>query len=185
MRLAPLLVLTLMASPLLAQGPGGMGGDGFGGRGMGGRPMMPRRRPAEPPSEDLIRGPFAPDSLIPKFELDSAQGARYRAVWDSMMTATAPTRDSIRATLAGRRRARTEGFEREGARQDEVIQKLAKELRKDEDRFDKVMKHILTKDQWGDFKDWRTRRRETERELREQDRMDGPGGGYRGRRGGD
>jgi len=130
-----------------------------------------------------VRGPFAPDSMIPKFSLDSAQGARYRASWDSMMAATAPTRDSVRATMAERRRARTEGFQREGAREDEVMSKLVKTLKKEEDRFDKVLKHILTKDQWGDFKDWRDRRRATERELREQQQgMDAAGGGYPGRR---
>ena len=177
MRSIPLLWLavTLGVTPLAAQGPGGPGGS-MGGRGMGGPQMMPRRRPAEPPSEDLVRGPFVPDSLIPKFGLDSAQGARYRASWDSMMAATAPTRDSVRATMGQRRRARSEGFQREGEREDEVMSKLVKTLKKDEDRFDKVMKHILTKDQWGDFKDWRDRRRATERELREsQQGMDGPG----------
>lgn len=143
--------------------------------------MMGRRRPAEMPSEDLVRGPFRPDSLIPKFGLDSVQGARYRASWDSMMAATAPTRDSLRATFEMRRRARDEGFAREGSRQDDEIQKLGKALKKDEEKFDKVMKKILTKDQWGDFKDWRDRRRRTEQELREQQRMDGPDGG--GRRG--
>ncbi|HET7040996.1 MAG TPA: hypothetical protein VFI13_03210, partial [Gemmatimonadales bacterium] len=85
MRLASIVVLALFASPLCAQGPGGMGGDGFGGRGMGGRPMMGRRRPADAPSEDLLRGPFVPDSMITKFALDTVQGARYRAAWDSMM----------------------------------------------------------------------------------------------------
>lgn len=142
--------------------------------------MMGRRRPTELPSEDLVRGPYLPDSLIPKFGLDSAQGARYRGSYDSMMAATAPTRDSLRATLALRRRARDEGFAREGARQDEEIQKLGKTLKKDEEKFDKVMKKILTKDQWGDFKDWRDRRRATERELREQQRMDGPSDGLEG-----
>ncbi|MBW8773405.1 MAG: hypothetical protein JF590_08970 [Gemmatimonadetes bacterium] len=183
MRFFPLLLLTLTLGvpPLAAQGPGGYGG-GMGGRGMGGgRPMMSRRAPAEPPSEDLIRGPYHPDSMATKFALDSAQSARYRTAWDSMMTATAPTRDSVRATLGERRRARVEGFQREGAREDEVLQKLVKTLQKDEDHFDKVMKKILTKDQWGDFKDWRARRRATEREMREQQRMDGPEGGAGGR----
>lgn len=184
MRTLPLLwfTLTLGVTPLAAQGPGGPGGS-MGGRGMEGPQMMSRRRPAEPPSEDMVRGPFAPDSMIPKFALDSAQGARYRASWDSMMTASAPTRDSVRATMAERRRARAEGFQREGAREDEVMSRLVKTLKKDEDRFDKVLKHILTKDQWGDFKDWRDRRRATARELREQQQgMDGAGGGYPGRR---
>lgn len=183
MRLSPILVLSLLGCiPLAAQGPGGFGGGGMGRGGMGGRPMMGRRRPADMPSEDLVRGPLMPDSLIPKFQLDSGQGARYRTSWDSMMAATAPTRDSLRATFEMRRRARDEGFAREGARQDDEIQKLAKALRKDEEKFDKVMKKILTKDQWGDFKDWRDRRRETEKEVREQQRMDGPeGGGRRGR----
>lgn len=183
MRTLPLfwIAVTLGVTPLAAQGPGGPGGS-MGGRGMG-TPMMPRRRPAEPPSEDLVRGPFVPDSMIPKFALDSAQGARYRAAWDSMMAATAPTRDSVRATMGERRRARLEGFQREGAREDEVMSRLVKRLKKDEARFDKALKHILTKDQWGDFKDWRDRRRATERELREQQQgMDGPGEGYPGRR---
>jgi hypothetical protein len=186
MRFISILLLgaTLGVAPLVAQGRGGMGGGGMRGAG-GGRPMMGGRRPADPPSGDLIRGPFAPDSMIPKFGLDSAQGARYRASWDSMMAATAVTRDSAHAAMVGIGRARAEGFQHEGTRQDEVMQKLAKELKKDEEHFDKVVKRILTKDQWGDFKDWRDRRRETERELREQDRMDGPEGGSVGRRGHD
>lgn len=183
MRPFPLLcfAVTLGVAPLAAQGPGGPGG-GMGGRGMGGPQMMSRRRPPEPPSEDLVRGPFAPDSMIPKFQLDSAQGARYRVSWDSMMGATASTRDSVRMTIERRRRARAEGFQREGSREDDVMSKLVKALKKDEGRFDKVLKHILTKDQWGDFKDWRDRRRATERELREQQGMDGPPEGFPGRR---
>lgn len=177
-----LLGVTLGVPPLAAQGRGGMGGGGMRGGGGGGRPMMGSRRPADAPSGDLVRGPFVPDSMIPKFGLDSSQGARYRASWDSMMAATALTRDSAHAAMAGIRRARMEGFQHEGTRQDEVMQKLGKELKKDEEHFDKVVKRILTKDQWGDFEDWRDRRRATERELREQARMDGPEGGSGGRR---
>lgn len=175
-----LLILSLGVTPLVAQGRGGFGGGG-GRDGMGGRPMM-ARRPEEPPSEDLVRGPYPPDSLIPKFGLDSAQGGRYRVSWDSMMAATAPTRDSVRMLFDQRRRARAEGFQRIGTADDGALQKLGKALKKEEARFDKVMKRILTKDQWGDFKDWRDRRRATERELREEQRMNGPmGGSGRGR----
>lgn len=184
MRLAPLFTLLMIAAPLTAQGPGGgMGGPGgMGAGGTRGRPYG--RRPVEPPSEDLIRGPYEPDSLIPKFQLDTAQGARYRVSWDSMMAATRPVRDSVHASRDSFRRAQGEGFSREGARQQEVMQHLVKRLQKEEGRFDKVMRHILTDDQWGDFKDCRKRRRETERELRDQQQMEGgfgPSGGRRGR----
>lgn len=131
------------------------------------------RRMVEPPSEDLLRGPFEPDSMTPKFRLDSAQGARYRAAWDSMMAATRPARDSIRAAMATRRRARTEGFARETERQQKVTRDLAKQLKKEEERFDRVIRRFLSEDQWEDFKDWRTRRRETERDLRRQQMMEG------------
>ncbi|HEX7917938.1 MAG TPA: hypothetical protein VF454_00970 [Gemmatimonadales bacterium] len=173
-----LLALTTGVSLAHAQGRGGMRG-GMG----GGRPMMGGGRPAEPPSEDLLRGPYAPDSMAPKFELDSAQSARYRIAWDSMMTATRPARDSIHQAMEMTRRARMEGYQQEGQRQSELVQRLGKQLKKDEEHFDKVIRRFLSKDQWEDFKDWRKRRRETERELRRQQmEEEGPGGRMGGRR---
>lgn len=185
-----LLALTTGVSLVHAQGPGGMGG------GMqGGRPgMISRGRMREPPSEDLIAGPYQPDSMTRKFGLDSSQALRYRAVWDSMMAATRPVRDSVREAMAGirrapvagrppdeehggrredRRREREERARMERRRQEEEriedrIQELGKRLKKEEERFDKVVRRFLTEDQWGDFKYWRDRRRETERELRRQ-----------------
>lgn len=148
----------------------------------GGRPMMGRGRMPEPPSEDLLNGPFRPDSMTPKFRLDSAQGERYRAAWDSMMAATRPARDSIREAMDGMQRARVEGYQREGQRQGALIERLGKRLKKDEERFDKVIRRFLSKEQWEEFKDWRDRRRETERELRRQRMMEeGPGGMMGGR----
>lgn len=147
---------------------------------MGGRPMMARRGGGELPSEDVMRGPFPPDSMTHKFGLDSTQGARYQVSWDSMMAATRPARDSVHEAMEGMRRARTEGYQHEGERQTELIRHLGKELQKQDDHFDGVLRHILTKDQWGDFKDWRKRRRETEKELRQQGQVDGGGMGRRG-----
>jgi hypothetical protein len=144
--------------------------------------MMARRGGAEMPSEDVMRGPFPPDSMSQKFGLDTLQAARYQVSWDSMMAATRPVRDSLHEAREGMRRARTEGYAHEGERQSELLQHLGKELQKQDDHFDGVLRHILTKDQWGDFKDWRKRRRETEKELREQGQMDG-GMGRRGGRG--
>ena len=172
-----LLAVTCGVLPLNAQGPGGMGG----GR-PGGRPMMGRRM-TEPPSEDLLRGPYEPDSMAHKFQLDSAQRVRYRTAWDSMMTATRPARDSVRQAIEMVQRARREGYRQEGARQAEVIQHFGKALKKDEERFDKVIRRFLSSDQWEDFKDWRKRRRETERELRRQQlEQEGPGEMMGGRR---
>ena len=176
-KLWPLLIgITLGVTPLVAQGGppgGGMGGGppGGGRRGpMGGRPV-------EMPSADLIQGPYEPDSMIRKFALDSAQGVRYRAAWDSMMAATRPRRDSVHQAMGALRRARTEGYHEEGQRQAEIVRKVGKALAKDEEQFDKVIRKFLSKDQWEDFKDWRERRRETEKEMRQQEmqRM-GPGG---------
>lgn len=138
--------------------------------------MMGGRRPAEPPSEDLLRGPYEPDSMARKFQLDSTQNGRYLAAWDSMMAATRPARDSIHAAMTGLGRARAEGYQREGERQSGLVQRLGKQLKKDEERFDKVIRRFLSREQWEEFKDWRKRRRETERELRrERMREEGPG----------
>lgn len=172
-----LAAMTLGVTTLTAQSMGGPPGGGMGGMG-GGRPPMGRgRAPQEMPSRDMLRGPYEPDSMAHKFELDSTQSARYRAAWDSMMAATRPRRDSVEQAMGTLRRARTEGYQQEGARQTELVHELGKSLQKEEERFDKVIRKFLTKDQWGDFKDWRDRRRETEKELRQQEmeRM-GPGG---------
>jgi hypothetical protein len=160
----------------------------------------------DPPSEDLIAGPYSPDSMTRKFGLDSAQALRYRVVWDSMMAATHPARDSIREAMEGMRRTRTEQGPPEGeyggrreerrrereqrtrmerrreeeGRAEERIQRLGKRLKKEEERFDKVVRRFLTEDQWGDFKYWRDRRRETERELRRQRMLEEVPGGTMG-----
>jgi len=140
----------------------------------------------EMPSEEVLRGPYPPDSMAHKFGLDSTQAGRYRVAWDSMMTAYRPARDSLHQALDRMHRARTEGYQHEGGREAAVTRHLGKELQKDLDHFDGVIRHILTKDQWGDFKDWRKRRRETEKELRQQQMIDGGMGRRGGRRvGGD
>jgi hypothetical protein len=166
-----LIFTTGLLQPLTAQGPGGMGGRPGSGPG-----RMMRGRMAEPPSRDLIEGPYAPDSMIPKFALDSVQGPRYRAAWDSMMAATRPVRDSVREATGGLERARGEGYQREGGRRSAEIQRLAKTLKKEEERFDKVVRRILTQEQWEEFKDWRDRRRRTEKELRQEQMGEGIGG---------
>ena len=102
--LLPLLIaVSIGVSHLAAQGMGGRGGIG------GPRPMMGGRRPQELPSQDLLRGPYAPDSMTSKFRLDSTQAERYRAAWDSTMSATRPARDSALEAMGDLRRARGEG----------------------------------------------------------------------------
>jgi hypothetical protein len=168
--------ITFGVSTLSAQSMGGPPGGGMG----GGRPMMSRgRAPQDLPSFDMMKGPYEPDSMAHKFQLDSAQALRYRTAWDSMMAATKPTRDSVEGAMAMVRRARTEGFQQEGARQMELVHDLGKELKKDEEHFDKVIRKFLSKDQWGDFEDWRDRRRESEKEMRQQQMERGGPGGHR------
>jgi hypothetical protein len=75
-----------------------------------------------------------------------------------------------------------EGYQREGERNQELVERLGKHLKKEEGRFDKVTRKILTKEQWDEFKDWRKRRRETEQELRQQRGPEGGMGGPGGRR---
>ena len=166
-----LIAVTCGVSLLSAQRPGG----GMTERGGGARPGMVRGRMPEPPSRDLIAGPYAPDSMIHKFVLDTVQGPRYRAAWDSMMAATRPARDSIREAMGGLQRARGEGYQREGERRAAEIRRLGKRLKQEEERFDKVVRRILTDDQWDDFKDWRERRRETEQELQRRNMEEGMG----------
>ena len=169
-----LAAITLGITTLSAQEMGGRPGGGMG----GGRPMMPRgRAPQDMPSFDMLKGPYEPDSMAHKFELDSAQATRYHAAWDSMMAATRPTRDSVEQAMTFLRRARTEGYQQEGAREAELVHTLGKELQKDEEHFDKVIRKFLSKDQWGDFKDWRDRRRESEKEMRQQQMEQGGMGG--------
>ena len=134
---------------------------------------MPRRAGVSLPSEEVMRGPFPPDSMARKFGLDTLQATRYQVSWDSMMAVSRPARDSLHEAMGGTRRARGEGYQREGERQAALMQHLDKELAKDQDHFDDVIRHILTKDQWGDFKDWRKRRREAAKELRQQEMIDG------------
>jgi hypothetical protein len=99
-----------------------------------------------------------------------------------MMAVTRPMRDSVQEAMGGFRRARMEGYQREGERNQELVERLGKHLKKEEGRFDKVTRKILTKEQWDEFKDWRKRRRETEQELRQQRGPEGGMGGPGGRR---
>lgn len=135
--------------------------------------MMSQRNRIELPSDEAMRGPIPPDSMAHKFGLDGGQADRYRAAWDSMMAATRPIRDSLHQALEGMQRARTEGYQHESDREAAMTRHLGKALEKATDHFDPVIRRILTKDQWGDFKDWRKRRRATEKQLRQQGQMDG------------
>ena len=75
---------------------------------------MPRRAGVSLPSEEVMRGPFPPDSMAQKFGLDTLQATRYQVSWDSMMAVSRPARDSLHEAMGGTRRAAVRGISAKG-----------------------------------------------------------------------
>lgn len=150
--------VALITAAGVAQVPygGGMGGPGSGG--MGGREggyrrgMDPTRKL---PTANELEGPPIPDFFIDRFELDSVQAGKYRALYDSFMDATSAIRDSAKAVRSAIDGAR-QGGDRLGARISfPLLQTLGDSLAKAENRFDNQLKSFLSSAQVKSYKKWK------------------------------
>ena len=166
MRIHPLwpmcAVGALLAATASAQVPGyggGMGGPGAGGMGGYRRGVDPTRKL---PTANQLEGPPIPDFFIDRFELDSAQGEKYRVLYDSFMDATSAIRDSAKAARSAIDGGR-EGGDRLTARlYVPVLQALGDSLAKADGRFDNQLKTFLSSGQVKSYKKWRDEERRRE-----------------------
>jgi enamine deaminase RidA (YjgF/YER057c/UK114 family) len=144
----------LLASPAVALAQGGFGRGGMGERG---ERDFGRRN--ELPAPDLpgpeLDGPPDSATIAPVLNLTPAQAARYVAARDSLMAATQVERDSAK-TLQRLMYGKLDGGDRAAALfYVEPLQKLGKDLKKQQDAFEDHLKDFLTGDQVKAYRDWR------------------------------
>lgn len=139
---------------------GGMGGPGNGmGRSGYRRGVDPTRRL---PTANQLEGPPIPDFFIDRFELDTVQAEKYRALYDSFMDVTSAIRDSAKAAR-GAIDGASAGGDRLSARFSiPVLQALGDSLSKADDRFDDRLKTFLSSNQVKSYKKWRDEERRRE-----------------------
>lgn len=153
--------VALITAAGVAQVPygSGMGGPGSGGMGREGyrRSFDPTRKL---PTANQLEGPPIPDFFIDRFELDSVQAGRYRALYDSFMDATSSIRDSAKAARSAIDGA---GGDRLGARLSvPLLRALGDSLAKADDRFDNQLKTFLSSAQVKSYKKWKDEQRRQE-----------------------
>jgi hypothetical protein len=147
--------------------PGQMGGAERPGGGFRQR-TGPTAQPL--PSEAQLEGPPLPDFFVPRFLLDSAQAGRYRAAYDSFMSATTPIRDSAQAArrlIDGAFQTRDRGTARAAF---PLLRSLGDSLAKLDGRFDQGLKAFLSSRQLKDYKKWKDEQRR-QQEAQQRDEM--------------
>lgn len=134
---------------------GGMGGTGPGGMGREGgyrRDMDPTRKL---PTANELEGPPIPDFFVDRFELDSTQAGKYRALYDSFMDATAAIRDSAKSVRSAIDGARQTGDRLSARMSFPLLQTLGDSLAKADNRFDNQLKTFLSSAQVKSYKKWK------------------------------
>jgi hypothetical protein len=153
------LLITATASAQVPGYGGGMGGPGAGGMGGYRRVVDPTRKL---PTANQLEGPPIPDFFIDRFELDSAQGEKYRVAYDSFMDATSAIRDSAKAARSAIDGARQTGDRLSARLYVPLLQALGDSLTKADDRFDNRLKTFLSSGQVKSYKKWRDEERRRE-----------------------
>lgn len=157
---AAVLAVTPGASAQVPYG-GGMGGSGTGGmdRGAYRRGVDPTRKL---PTANQLEGPPIPEFFVDRFELDSAQAGKYRALYDSFMDVTAAIRDSAKAARSMIDGARQSGDRLAARVAVPMLMGMGDSLTKADDRFDNHLKTFLTSAQVKSYKKWKDDQRRQE-----------------------
>ncbi len=132
----------------------------------------------------VIDGPPAPDSMARLVGLSGTALARYTTMYQNLMSATRPQRDSIAAFREARRAARAGGGEDRPQRGGmEGMRALQEYLANRQRQFDQALEEdVLDHNQQKAYRDWRDQRRhDAEKRMREMrrpeaDRDGGPPG---------
>jgi enamine deaminase RidA (YjgF/YER057c/UK114 family) len=165
-----------LASPhvLLAQG-------GFGRGEMGERGERDFGRRSEFSAPDLpgpeLDGPPDSATIAPLLNLPPTQAARYVAARDSFMAATTVERDSAK-TLERLMYGKLDGGDRAAALfYVEPLQKIGKDLKKQQDKFEDRLRDFLSGDQMKAYREWRKQqdKQAAEAAKREAERWRMPG----------
>ena len=173
-----ILVALAVASPALAQDPGGYGGTGGPGMrgghrgGMRGQGGMTRLDPV------VLAGPPAPAEFAHIVELPEDQVGRYAQLYERFMAATRPQRDSLDTLRSQMRDAFANGDREAMGGQRGLMGSLAKDLEQRQATFDDTLKGVLDKQEWQRYQKWREDQRkqaDKERQERWRNRVgDGP-----------
>jgi enamine deaminase RidA (YjgF/YER057c/UK114 family)/Spy/CpxP family protein refolding chaperone len=143
---AALLVLTALA-PAVARAQAGSGGPPGA---MGGAEL---RAPRLPGLE--LEGPMDSGVARVRLDLTGEQASRYAQAYDSFMVATRPQRDSARVAT-GKMNDRLDSGDRAAATfYAERLQELGKHLKEQQDRFERMMRPLLTDEQVRRYREWK------------------------------
>ena len=166
---AVLLVMTTF-TPGIARAQGGMGGP------PGGMGEPELRAPKLPGLE--LEGPMDSATARLLLDLTDEQAGRYAQAYDSFMVATRPQRDSARVAT-GKMNDRLDSGDRAAATfYAERLQELGRRLKEQQDRFERMMRPLLSDEQVRRYREWKDTEQRTiaERQREEALRWQQPSG---------
>jgi hypothetical protein len=167
-----LLVLGLVRSPSAQSAPGGYGpGPGPGIERMrGGDRMGPPRGEHRAHLLEAIEGPPAPAVMQDSVGVSGKQLHEYTQRYSTLMAATRPVRDSLRATMQSIRTA-FERSDRAAARDRRgTAERQSKKLLDQDQEFEKGLKDLLSKDQQKRYQKLKQNREKQSQERWQRDR---------------
>lgn len=166
------LLVVATCSPTIARAQGGMPPSGMGGPDGRSGPRAPNLPGLE------IEGPMDSATARLLLDLTDEQADRYAQAYDSFMVATRPQRDSARVAT-GKMNDRLDSGDRAAAMfYAERLQELGKQLKQRQDRFERMMRPLLTDDQVRRYREWKDteQRAIAERQREEALRWQQPSG---------
>lgn len=165
-----LLILGLVRSPFAQSAPGGYGpGRGMEGMRGGGR-MGPPGGGNRAELLEAMEGPLAPAVLQDSAGVSGRELEEYAQRYSSLMAATRPARDSLRATMQTIRTAFDRGDRAAARDQRQDVERQSKTLIDRDKEFEKGLKGLLSKDQQKRYQKLKQDREQQSRELRQRDR---------------
>jgi hypothetical protein len=129
--------------------------DRPGGPGRPGNPVRHGMRRGAGPDPVVLNGPPAPAEFARIVELPADQVNRYAEMYNRLVTATRPQRDSLEALRRGVREAFESRDRASAERQRAVAQPLVQELERQQTAFDGTLRDLLDQSQWKRYEQWR------------------------------
>jgi Spy/CpxP family protein refolding chaperone len=124
------------------------------------------------PGHGLLDGPPAPSFMQDSIRLSGKELQQYTQTYQSHMTATKATRDSVRNSMQEVRAAFEKGDRSEARTRRDQVKQQWKQLADQDKKFEDGLKHVLTNDQLTRYQEWKDRRRHEAREQWRQHRAD-------------
>jgi Spy/CpxP family protein refolding chaperone len=103
-------------------------------------------------------------------QVSGKQLQQYTQRYDSHMSATKPSRDSLRISMQAVRAAFESGNRSEARARRETVKRQWKQLAERDQKFEEGLNDVLTKDQQARYQQWKEKRKQEARDRRRHGR---------------